>query len=255
MNAMSRREALRALVALLWLPSCGASGDPGPGARGAVRGDRDPRPDFSDDLDALFDVLLPAERDDAGRLLTPGAREAGAADVLRLRDFVPLATARGWIPPVSDVLMRALDDVDGAFRAAIVADLDLQALARDPLATFRDLPRSDQENIVARAFEDPGRRPAMLVVRAACFAAWLGAITSDLGLRAVGFPPFEDFAGRLAVSGYPRTLGGRLVDAAHEDLSLLAAKGDLDDYTYNRAPEPTPGDDLATILDERGDLF
>jgi hypothetical protein len=255
MNAIGRREALSAIACALWAAACAAKRDGFVEARGSPPATALPPLDFTDDLDALFDVILPAERDAKGNVTTPGAREAGAMDVLRLKDFVPLATARGWIPPAPDAVTKTLADVDGAFRAALVADLDLRALAYDALTTFRDLPRKEQEDIVARAFDDPARRPGMLLVRAACFAAWLGAITSDLGLRAIGFPPFEDWDARLAVSGYPRTKGGRLVDPTIENLPALAASGQLDDYTFNRAPEPTPGEDLSTILDASGDLY
>ena len=40
-------------------------------------------------------------------------------------------------------------------------------------------------------------------------------------------------------SGYPRTL----------------PDGTIDDYTDNRAPAATPGDDLSLVLDARGDLL
>ena len=51
----------------------------------------------------------------------------------------------------------------------------------------------------------------MWVVRSACFVAYLGAAYSDVGLREIGFPPFENLADGLAVSGYPRTRTGRLI--------------------------------------------
>jgi hypothetical protein len=95
----------------------------------------------------------------------------------------------------------------------------------------------------------------MLVLRAACFTSFLGAIDSDAGLRAVGFPAFEDMAAGIAVSGYPRTRDGRLIDAETEDLDALARAGELDDYTYNLQPEPTPGDDLSLVINADGDLY
>ena len=67
---------------------------------------------------------------------------------------------------------------------------------------------------------------------------------------------FQSIFGTLAraVSGYPRTRSGRTVDAAHENLAQLAAAHDLDDYTFNLAPAPTPGDDLTLLIDANGDL-
>jgi hypothetical protein len=89
----------------------------------------------------------------------------------------------------------------------------------------------------------------------AAFLAWLGAVRSDIGLVAIGYPPFENHADGLAVSGYPRTTDGRLVDAEAEDLAALAASGELDDYTYNQVPAATAGVDLDDVLDARGDLY
>ena len=210
---------------------------------------------YSDAVDALSDVLLPAERDGAGKVLSVGAREAGAHEVLRAASFVPLAQAQGLLPPLPDSVMTRLADLDGAFRDALNAALDAAALLQKPLTKFQNLPRALQEAAVDQAFADPAQKPALLVVRAACLTAYLGAVQNDAGLQDVGFPPFESFADGLAVSGYPRTKAGRLVDAATEDLAALAASGDLDDYTYNREPEPTPGDDLSSVLDANGDLL
>jgi hypothetical protein len=94
-------------------------------------------------------------------------------------------------------------------------------------------------------------RPIVEIVRVVAFVAYLGAPYSDAGLVAVGFPPYEDFASGLAVSGYPRTNSGRLVDAASEDLAALAKKGELDDYTYDERRGPFA---VAVGLDARGDL-
>ena len=210
---------------------------------------------FADDVAALCDVLLPSELDANGKVLSPGAREVDVDGALRIQDFVAIASAQGFIPPLPDADVRRLGTATDAFRAALNAELALLAAREHPLTAFRDLPRGAQERIVADAFDDDARRPLVLVARAACFLAFLGAITNDVGLRYVGFPPFESFDDGLAVSGYPRTKSGRLVDATKEDLASLAARGELDDYTYNRAPVATPGDDLALVLDASGDLF
>jgi len=208
----------------------------------------------ADSVDALCDRLLPAEYGADGALVAPGAREAGVEGVLRIEDFAALATAQGLLAPLPDNVVERLSGLGDALRAAVNGELDGLAARHRPLTRFRDLSPEEQERVIDEAFEDPAHRPAMLLVRAACFLAFLGATTNDLGLRAVGFPPFESFADGVAVSGYPRTRSGRLVDAAKENLRALQASGDLDDYTYNREPAPTPGDDLSLILDERGDL-
>lgn len=218
-------------------------------------GQVDTRASYADDVDALCDVLLPSERDASGKVLSPGAREADVDGALRIQDFVALGTSQGLIPPLPDADVRRLSVGIDAFRAALNAELALLAARHRPLTAFRDLPRATRDEIVAAAFDDELSRPLVLVARAACFLAFLGAVTNDVGLRYVGFPPFESFADGRAVSGYPRTKTGRLVDATKEDLASLAAKGDLDDYTYGKAPSPTPGVDLAAILDAAGDLL
>jgi hypothetical protein len=210
---------------------------------------------YADNVDALFDVLLPAERDASGAVVSPGAREAGASKVLALDAFAPLAAARGLLPPLSEVMLSALAEGTPAFVAAVDADLDVLSAEQRPLTPFRDLPRELQEAVVDRALDDPLRQPVFELLRVAAFVAWLGAVENDLGLRAVGFPPFEDFADKLAVSGYPRTPDGRLIDTENEDLEQLEADGQLDDYTYNQQPKPTPGDDLTAVLDAGGDLY
>jgi hypothetical protein len=209
----------------------------------------------ADDVAALCDVLLPTTTDGHGVLLSPGAREVDVDGVLRIQDFVAVATAEGLLPPLPDTAVARLSGAAEAFRAAANAELAALAARHQPLTAFRDLPRALKEQIVADALDDETQRPLVLVIRAACFLAFLGAVTNDLGLRAVGFPPFESFADGVAVSGYPRTKSGRLVDATKENLSALAAKGDLDDYTYNREPAPTAGDPLASVLDAAGDLL
>jgi hypothetical protein len=213
------------------------------------------RATYADDVDALCDVLLPTERDASGKVVSPGAREADVDGALRIQDFVALGTAQGILPPLPDADVRRLSVGVDALRAALNAELAVLAARQKPLSTFRDLPRATQEEIVAAAFDDELQRPLVLVARAACFLAFLGAVTNDVGLRFVGFPPFESFADGRAVSGYPRTRSGRLVDATKENLASLASKGELDDYTYNKAPAPTPGADLSTVLDAAGDLL
>jgi hypothetical protein len=260
---MNRRSALEALVGL-GLVAAGAgcrtrasdpADAPSPSLPPETGNGHAADAPYSDDVDALCDVLLPAERDAGGKVVSVGAREAGVAEVLRVASFVPLAQAQGLLPPLPDTVMRRLADLNGGFRDALNAALAAAALLQRPLTTFRELPRALQEAAVDQAWNDPAQRPALLVVRAACMTAYLGAVVNDLGLRDVGFPPFESFADGLAVSGYPRTKSGRLVDAATENLQQLDAAGDLDDYTYNREPAPTPGDDLSRILDAAGDLL
>jgi hypothetical protein len=258
---MTRRSALEALAALgLFAAGCRPraaddAGAPSPSLPPETGSGQMTPAAYSDAVDALCDVLLPAERDEGGKVLSPGAREAGVHEVLRAASFVPLAQAQGLLPPLSDSIMTRLADLDGAFRDALNAALDAAALLQKPLTAFQNLPRALQEAAVDQAFADPAQRPALLVVRAACMTAYLGAAQNDAGLVDVGFPPFENFADGLAVSGYPRTKGGRTVDATTEDLGALAARGDLDDYTYNREPQPTPGDDLSLVLDANGDLL
>ena len=265
MPRATRRQALEMLLGLgvFAVTGCGPSGSDDPAPDFALPaqvpgGEVGERARHADDVDALCDVLLPTERNPAGEVLSPGAREADVDGALRIEDFVALATAQGLLPPLPDVDVRrfAVDlHAKEAFRALLNTELGVLASRHRPLTAFRDLPRELQEAIVEEAFDDEAQRPLLLVMRAACFLAFLGAVTNDVGLRAVGFPPFEDFADGRAVSGYPRTKSGRLVDVAKEDLRKLAAKGDLDDYTYNRDPAPTSGDDLSTVLDAAGDLL
>ena len=135
-------------------------------------------------------------------------------------------------------LVIALEELATSARAALNRDLDLMASFEMPLTPFSALPAATQSAIVARAFDDPLRRPVLLVIRAVCFLAYLGGGPSDLGLRAVGFPKFEDLADGVSVSGYPRMTDGR-----------------VDDYTFNQQPAPTSGDDLSLVLTPNGDLL
>lgn len=177
---------------------------------------------YGDDLDALCDTLL------------PGALDAGASRVIDDARFADLAVAVGLVAPLPEATARVVSATSGAVRPAMGAALGALAALEHPLATFRALPLEARERLVERALADAVIAPLVRLVRAACFAAYLGAIENDVGLVAVGFPPFEDFADGLACSGYPRPNG--------------------DDYTYNRAPLPTAGDKLVHVLDERGDL-
>jgi hypothetical protein len=176
-----------------------------------------------------------------GNVRVPGAREAGASRLLDDEAFGLFALGQGFVGPttgrVAELLMRG----GGAFRAVVNADLDALAFTRRPGVMFRALPSALREEVVAAAFDDDVHRPAMVFLRAAAFTAFLGAVTTDVGLRALGFPPFEDWDARIAVSGYPRTKAGRRIDVVKEDLAALEAKGDLDDYTYARAPQPDRG--------------
>ena len=211
---LNRREALFSMLAAVSACAAPASGEKNSlGPLPDQKGDSIPK-EATDDVDALLDTLLPSEPGIAG------AREAGAGGVLAMKDFGRIAFDRGFIP----VEPPAFETV----RAALNADLARIAF---PLARFADHPRERREQLIQDAMVD---KPIFAAVRAACFFAWLGGFTNDLGLQAVGFPPYENLEDGLAVSGYPRTL----------------KDGTLDDYTYDRAP-------VASIdlgLDINGDL-
>lgn len=206
-------------------------------------------------LMAAFDVLLPSERDADGQLVSPGANDVGTLDMLRLANFVPAARRLNLLPGLPAVLDRTPEAFDEAVRFVLAADLDALAFAQRPFTAFRRLPRALQEAALDEGFEDPERAVGLTFLRAACFLAFLGGSESKIGLEAIGFPKFEDPGANIAVRGYPRTIDGRLVDANTEDLAALAAQGVLDDYTYNRAPAPTAGEDLSALLDAHGDLL
>jgi len=192
---------------------------------------------YADSVDALFDVLLPAERNASGVIISRGAREVGVDQILEIEKLARLLVAQGLVAPVPESVLVAFDDVGGLARPALNRALDVRAQLERVGARFFELPRARQEAIVAQAFEDDATKPTMQVLRAACQLAYLGAVTNDVGLQQVGFPPFEDFEKGLACSGYPRMRNGR-----------------VDDYTYNRAPQPTVGDDVSLILTPGGDL-
>ena len=233
----SRREALW----LLGLAGCGSAVSapkpitlpdelPSKGAK--------PVPRYADSVDALFDVLLPAERNVNGAVVTVGALEVNVDAVFRTEGLVRLAIAQGFIAPIANTVVDALDGFNAAARTALNRDLDLLASFESPLTPFSELPTATQNTIIARAFEDPLQKPTLLVVRAVCCLAYLGGGPSDLGLRTLGYPAFENLADGLAVSGYPRMTNGH-----------------PDDYTYNQRPAPTNGDDLSLVLDAQGDLL
>lgn len=211
-------------------------------------------PLYDDDLDTLMDVILPSERGPGGEVLRAGAVEVGAAEALKLDNFVRLLRAQGLLQPGVLDLFDEHESFDVRFRALLVEDLALLAAIERPGEAFRRLPRALQEAAVERGLSDPAVAPFLELVRAACFLAYLGALKTDQGLIDVGYPPFEDFAGGVAVSGYPRTLTGRRIDVDQEDVAALIRANNWDDYSYNRAPLPTPSDDLSDVLDEQGDL-
>lgn len=262
-NPLTRRELLQVLGGLgisgaLSALGCGGSDGPDPETEKPPNRIDPPAANarvHSDNVRALMDVLLPAELDATGRVVVPGALEAGADEILQLERFVSLARGQGLLPVALEPVLGAIETFDAALRLTLIADLDVLAFVQRPLTPFRKLPLELQERAVAAGFADPLRAPLLSYVRAVCFLAFAGAIRSDVGLRAMGYPPFEDHQGGIAVSGYPRTTSGRLVDPAAEDLEALAAAGQLDDYTFNRAPMPTAGDSLDGVLDARGDLL
>ena len=254
---LSRRQALFGGLGVLASAACAPADDgstPNFALPAQIPGEVPGGSKHADDVAALCAVLLPTDHDAAGSVTIPGAAEADVDGALRVQDFVAAAIAQGLLPPLPDAFVARFSGAADAFRAAANAHLAVLASRQRPLTAFRDLPLDLQETVVSDALADDASRPLFLALRAATFLAYLGAITNDVGLRVVGFPPFESFADGRAVSGYPRTMSGRLIDAAKEDLASLAGKGDLDDYTYNRAPAATPGDPLATILDAAGDL-
>ena len=194
---------------------------------------------YTDATDALWDVLLPSEL--VGGQVLPGAREAGVDDVLAGDNLLRAAMDLGLVPRLPEATLALYDDFAGRARGFLNTTLDTLAAAERPLIGFARLTSAQRDVVVARALDlggwDDRTSPPLVAARAACWLAFLGAVTSDVGLQAIGFPPFEDFAAGLAVSGYPRMTNGK-----------------LDDYTYNRAPAATVGDDLSMIVDQNGDL-
>ena len=218
---VSRRQLLAGLF-LFGTGCVPAADDTVNGGRTLPRedGTSPPAKENGDSVDALIDVML------------PDARDAGADQVLTTKGFLAIAIQQGLVPALSDETIRLVEDDRDQLRRTLGAALDAIAQEEKPLARYADLPRDTQEAIADRLFDDETHRPAMLAIRAACFFAWLGGFTNDKGLRAIGFPPFENFDDGLACSGYPRPDG--------------------DDYTYARAPAQVV--DLSLHLDVNGDL-
>ena len=260
---MTRRQALELLswlgLGATWMAACGRS-DPAPADGRDSTGLPFELPDVdpftaADNVRAAFDVLLPAERDGSGRVVSPGAVEAGAFELLELDRFLPLARAQGLLPVLPPGLADAASGLNPALVGLLSVELDAMAAEVRPLTYFKDLSLDEKKRAVALAVDTPERRPVIRFLRSVGLLAFLGAVINDDGLRALGYPPFESFDEGIANSGYPRTTSGRRVDPEREDLDALAAAGDLDDYTYREAPSPTEGDGLSTVIDSSGDLY
>jgi hypothetical protein len=164
---------------------------------------------------------------------------------------VSLAQGLGFLPALSDAALTAATTSEGGLRQALDVALDLAAARERPLTAFKDLPPDAKRRVVDAMFDTDATASLMEAARVVAFVAYLGAVYDDGGIVAVGFPPYESFADGLAVSGYPRTMSGRLVDATKEDLRALDAKGDLDDYTWN---VPPPAFAVLLGLTPQGDL-
>lgn len=193
---------------------------------------------YQSNLQALMDTLWPATRDAEGQVLSPGALEVQAERVLRLDRFLLLAQAQGLLPGVSYDAVSDQAGFDEALSRFLELDLEALAQLQRPLTSFRELPLTHRERAIEAGYRDPVQAPLLTFVHAACVIAYYGAVYSDRGLVAIGFPEFEDLPDGLAVSGYPRTL----------------SDGRVQDYTFNQSPMPTPGDPLEAVLDEGGDL-
>lgn len=161
----------------------------------------------------------------------------------------------GLVPVLPAEVDSGLGTLDDALPSALSGVLDGLATTERPFTAFAQLTDDERHSAVDRGFEDPLISPLLEAARGLSMLAYLGGGPSDQGLVALGFPPFDDLAGGLAVAGYPRRPDGRLIDASREDLDALDARGELDDYTYNESPIPTIGDDLSDIVDASGDLF
>jgi hypothetical protein len=256
---LTRRESLQTLAALLVPMVSAACASKPAGPQDLTLPNENPSselPDrgaYADSVDALFDVFIPAERNADGVVVTAGAREVYADTLLETKNFAALALALGFLPRSAAEFAKSVQGVAGAFRTSMNTALDGRAQVEKPLSTFKDLSRTAQERVVSAMFDDAAAKPGLQVLRAAAFAGFLGATRSDLGLRSLGFPAFENIDDSLACSGYPRTKTGRLIDVAKENLAALERAGDLDDYTYNKAPLASAS--LAGILNAEGDLL
>lgn len=238
--ALTRRQVLRALVlggGALGLAACGSGQPYRPPGLPEQTPDGELPAMYTDSTDALWDVLLPAEYDSDGRLVSPGAREAGVDRVLDGENLVRVGIEQGLLSSLPEAVIALFDDFQRGARPFLNRELDLLCSVERPLASLGALTAEQRERVVQRAFDDDRLSAPLQAARAACWLAFLGAIASDVGLVDVGFPPFEDFAQGIAVSGYPRMENGL-----------------LSDYTYNQAPMPTPGDDLGSIIDADGNL-
>ena len=257
---LSRRQALIGLaLAAFTTQACASRASETGSAAKAEPSAKDPGAlspgaPYEDGTDALLDHLIPADRDAKGAVTCPGAREVSAGRLFGDKELVSLAQGLGLLPALSDDAFTVATTSEGGLRVALNAALDLAAARERPLTAFKDLPKDAMSRVVDAMFDDPDRKGVgalMEAARVVAFVAYLGAVYDDGGLRAVGFPAYESFADGLAVSGYPRTTSGRLVDATKEDLRALANKGELDDYTWN---EPPPVFAVPLGLDARGDL-
>ena len=226
-SAISRRELLLGIAAGLAALGCRGGGAGPIFTLPAQTPGGDPEVPYADATDALWDAILPAERDAAGATVSPGARECGVDDVLVGQNPVRAAIALGLLPRQDEATVALFDDFAARARVFLNAELDALAQLERPLGTFATLSPAARDRVLAHALDDDRLGPPLLAARAACFLAYLGAVTSDLGLRAVGLPPFEDFADRRATSGYA-------------------------DYTFDRAP--TAGVDVSALVDANGDL-
>ena len=268
-EGINRRTMLRVLAALGFMPAC--SLDPsalsddeeevlppwpeGPWNEPPDEPIDDPEEATSANIDALMEILIPSDRDEDGAMISPGALDVGARDLLSLATFVPAARAVGLLPEAELEGYEDLEVFGGALEAIVSADLDVMAGQQHLLTPFSGLTKAEQERAVSDAMNDDLMRPLLLVVRAACFIAYLGAVDNDLGLQAIGFPAFVDLDDRVANTGYPRRTDGEPLDPDSDDLAALDEAGLLDDYTYNREPEPTVGDALSDVVDAYGDLI
>ena len=259
-TVLSRRQAMIGLFfAALASPACAAAGGSGGGTGSNGPADKAPLDPgqvaaplkYEDSVDALLDVLVPADRDAKGTVTSPGARETSAGQLFGDTELVALAQGLGYLPALSDSALTAAQSSEGGLRAAISAALDVAASRERPLTAFSDLDRDAQLRVVDAMYTDSTLSTLVEVVRVIALVAYLGAIYNDQGLIAVGFPPSENFADGLAVSGYPRTTTGQLINPESANLHALAANGTLDDYTFNEAP---PAFAVALGLDPRGDL-
>ena len=205
------------------------------------------------DVEAALEVLLPPEVDELGDIVGPGAVEVRAFEVLAGRRFVPALQDRGLLPRWSGVTVDL--EPEGAVTTALALDLARAAARTMPGSAFRNLPPGPQEIALRDGLADPTRQWLYESARAACFVAYLGAVHTDEGLQRIGFPPYVDFRQRIANEGYPRRIDGTALTLGSPEIARLLATGQLDHYSHERAPQPTPGDDLALVLDPDGELY